>query len=262
MTKDKVYFKDWCSQSAESPQLVLWPESQPPIQSTTDKTCRTLCNLVRSKLTYTEEQKLKYLNKHYLPTGWKSEGLEEFPINNPYLGPIPDDVVGIGHQHSGYHPQLALHNFTYDYINERIWTHLEQYIRISSHYGAVFGLDFSPLVNGRRCEVVEAIRRNRTFTAALQARGVNVIQSAAFGHPKHNSFVFDGLACNAPVAIEHMQTSKDKKLRKYYRKGVEDLIEKKNPSILLVVGFPLDFDVPVAIKYYKCHIQKLRELCK
>ena len=207
-----------------------------------------------------ETKKRKYLNKHFLPLGWKSEGVEEFPINLPYTGPLPENIVGTARKHQGYHPHTGLHNFTYDHLNERWWYDIESFVKIASHYGCVLGLDFSPLINARRCEVVEAIRRNRTFTAALQASGLNVIQSASFGHPNHNKFVFDGLAPNAPVAIEHIRTSSDLKQRKYFRLGVEALVEQKHPSILLVYGFPLDFDPGVPVKYYECHIQKLRRL--
>ena len=207
-----------------------------------------------------KKKKRKYLNKHYLPKEWKFEGIEEFPINLPYDGPIPDILVGTGAKHSGYNPKAGLHNFTFDYINERWWNDIEGFCQIAEHYVCVLGLDFSPLVNGLRCDVVEAIRRNRIFTASLQASGLKVIQSASFGHPRHNKFVFDGLAPNAPVAIEHIRASRDHKQRKFFRKGVEALVEQKKPSIILVYGFPLDFDPGVPVKYYPCHIQKLRNL--
>lgn len=207
-----------------------------------------------------ETKKRKYLNKHFLPLGWRNEGIEEFPVNLPYTGPIPEELVGTNRKHEGFHPLTGLHNFTYDHLNERWWYDIEAFVKIASHYGCVLGLDFSPLVNARRCEVVEAIRRNRTFTAALQASGISVIQSASFGHPLHNRFVFDGLAPNAPTAIEHIRTSKDLKQRHFFRAGVEALVEQKTPSLLLVYGFPLDFDPGVPVKYYDCYIQKLRKL--
>lgn len=209
-----------------------------------------------------ERKKRKYLNKHYLPKNWKCEGIEEFPVNLPYTGHIPEFLVGTNERHFGYHPNVGLHNFTYDHINERYWNNIEKLIRIAQHYGCVLGLDFSPLVNGRRCEVVEAIRRIRTSTASLQACGIPTIQTASFGHPKFNNFVFDGLAPNAPIAIEHMKTSQDRKQRKYFREGVETLIVEKSPTIMLILGFPLDFDPGIPVRYYPCHIQKIRERCR
>lgn len=207
-----------------------------------------------------ERKKRMYLNKHYLPVGWKCEGIEEFPINLPYTGDIPEFVVGTNTKHVGSHPSTGLHNFTYDHLNERWWNNLEGFIKISRHYLCVLGIDFSPLVNGRRCEVVEAIRRTRTFNAGLQYRGIPTIQSASFGHPKHKYIVFDGLASNSPVAIEHMRNSRDKRQRYFFRENLEYLIETKTPSLLLVVGFKLDFDPGVPVKYYPCYIQHLRAL--
>lgn len=207
-----------------------------------------------------EIKKRKYLNKHFLPRGWPSAGIEEFPINLPYTGPIPEKLTGTGARHEGFHPLTGLHNFTYDHLNERWWYDIEAFVRIARHYGCVLGLDFSPLVNARRCEVVEAIRRNRTFTAALQSSGIPVIQSASFGHPKHNRFVFDGLAPEAPTAIEHIRTCRDLMQTRNFRLAVETLVEQKKPSVLLVYGFPLGFDPGVPVKYYDCYIQKLRRL--
>lgn len=242
------------------PPLILTPSlwGEEEIELTRPRVLVSTSNL--DGLTGLKKKKRKYLNKHYLPIGWKVEGIEEFPVNLPYEGAIPESLVGTGAKHTGYHPSVGLHNFAYDHLNERWWYDIEGFARIAKHYGCSFGLDFSPLVNGRRCEVVEAIRRNRTFTASMQASGYPMIQSATFGHPKHNKFVFDGLAPNAPVAIEHIRTSSDFKQRKFFRMGVEALVEQKNPSILLVLGFLLDFDPGVPVKYYPCHIQKLRAL--
>ena len=42
--------------------------------------------------------------------------------------------------------------------------------------------------------------------------------------------------------------------------GVEALIERKNPTKLLVYGVPLDFSPNVEVVYYEGNIQKLRKL--
>lgn len=237
-------------------QLSLWNDEEIEIS----KSQLFYPNIQLKGLSRLEKQKRMYLNKHYLPKGWKYEGIEEFPVNLPYTGPIPEFLVGTGGKHNGFHPLIGLHNFTYDHINEHWWNNIGAFIKIAGHYNCVLGLDFSPLVNGLRCEVVEAVRRNRVFTAALQSIGINVIQSTSFGHPKNNKFVHDGLAPNAPVAIEHIRTSRDLKQQKYFRMGVEALVEQKNPSVLLVYGFPLDFNPGIEVKYYPCYIQKLRNL--
>ena len=80
-----------------------------------------------------------------------------------------------------------------------------------------------------------------------------------FGFVDSFNFVFDGLAPDCPVAIEHNANSSDPARKRLFRLGVERLIQVKRPSVLIVVGFPLGFNPGVPVVYYKSRIQKLRE---
>lgn len=115
------------------------------------------------------------------------------------------------------------------------------------------------LADGRRCDLVEAIRRNRISTLFLQQQGIPTIQTASWGAVDSFGIAFDGLAENCPTAIEHNTNSIDPARRRLFRLGVEELVRRKHPNVLIVVGFELGFDPGIPVVYYKSRIQKFRE---
>lgn len=237
-------------------QLFLWADEEIAHLPKTDN------KILETNQSGLEKRPLsKYLNKHYLPDICKVEGIEEFPCIEPYSGELPVDIVGFDESicYCSDVSSLGIDFFRHDNILERCWNNLPGITNRIRKCKCAIGLDFSPLADGRRCEVVEAIRRNRTSTLYMQRHGVPVIQSASWGNADSFQFVFDGLASNSPTAIEHNANPRDPQFRRLFRRGVEALVSRKNPSILIVVGFELDFDPGVPVKYYKSRIQKLRE---
>ena len=237
-------------------QLFLWGEDDNALLQKTDNNLQEFGRSVSGK-----RPQSKYLNKHYLPDICKVEGVEEFPCVEPYSGELPIDIVGFDDSicYCSDISSLGIDFFRYDNILERCWNNLPYITNKIRKCKCAIGMDFSPLVDGRRCEVVEAIRRNRTSTLYMQQHGVPVIQSASWGSVDSFQYVFDGLASNSPTTIEHNANPRNPAFRRLFRLGVEELVSRKNPSILIVVGFELDFDPGVPVKYYKSRIQKLRE---
>lgn len=238
-------------------QLSLWGEED--VSLTTDEQFKT--NELQNHILVKPARKMhRYLNKHYLPDYCDVEGIEEFPRVQPYTGELPIDFVGYnGNNYYSNISSLGVDFFQYDDTLERYWNTLPSVITKLKGFRCAIGMDFSPLVDGRRCEVVEAIRRNRTSTLYMQQHGIPTIQCGSFGSVNSFDYVFDGLAPNAPTAIEHNISSNNRAKKRLFQAGVEELVNRKSPSILIVVGFPLDFDPGIPVKYYKSRIQKLRE---
>lgn len=208
---------------------------------------------------FLKKKKLRYLNKHYIPHDWPVEGVEEFPCVQRYNGPLPKDVIGFDESKPRDCSQLGLHGFCYDHVLEAGWHNIYNLVAKAKHFLCAFGPDFSVLTDGRRCDAVEAIRRNRIMTLSLQLSGIPTIQSASWGNVNSFDYTFDGLASNSPTAIEHNANSKDPAKRRLFRLGVEELVTRKCPTVLIVVGFNLDFDPGVPVVNYKSRIQKFRE---
>ncbi len=119
--------------------------------------------------------------------------------------------------------------------------------------------DFTLWADGRFCENLEQLRRNRTITRFWQDNGIHVIQTASWGDANSLDFAFDGLAEGSWTSIGHQRTGNQSE-QQLFRYAVKKLIEDKRPKGLLIFGAPLGFDVPVEVKRYPSFISKLRKL--
>lgn len=236
---------------------------QPAVSHAKNKAKRIVKSAAKSFLSgfdALQRKKMQYLNKHCIPSNCQVEGVEEFPCVLPYCeSSLPLGVVGLDETIPRNSFKMGLHGFCYDYVLEAKWRNMDRLIDKAKHYMCAFGLDFSIPVDGRRCDIVEAIRRNRIATLFMQQSGIPTIQTASWGNVDTFGIAFDGLAANCPVAIEHNVDGKNPAKRKLFRLGVEELIRRKSPTVLIVLGFPLNFDPGVPVVYYKSRIQKLRE---
>jgi len=199
-----------------------------------------------------------YMNKRFLPPNVQIEGIEEFPCVQPFTIDLPLDISGIDERIPSNCKQMGVHGFCSDRVLWQKWNNLNRSINKAKHYYCAFGLQFSVLLDGSRCEAVEAIRMNRVATLAMQHCGIPTIPTVSFTSARFFDIAYDGLPTNSPIAFENMCVLKNPQKLRLYRLGVERLIEKKSPTVLVVVGERLNFDPGIPVVYYKSRIQKLR----
>jgi len=200
-----------------------------------------------------------YMNKRFLPPEIKVEGKEEIPCVLPFIVDLPQNIVGIDERIPSDCSKTAVHGFCSDRVLWQKWNNLGRAIAKAKHYYCAFGFHFSVLMDGSRCEAIEAIRMNRVATLAMQYQGIPTIPTVSLTCAKYFEIAYDGLPTNSPIAFENMCVLKDPQLSRLYRMGVEQLIERKNPTVLVVVGNQLNFDPGIPVVYYKSRIQKLRD---
>ncbi len=200
-----------------------------------------------------------YLHKNLLTDSFVTEGPEEIPCVQPYTQSLPRDIVAMDERVPQDCSQLGLHGFCYDYILEQKLNNWNRVINKAKKFHCAFGPNFSVLMDGLRCEAIEAIRRNRIATISLQQAGIPTIQTVSLTCARFFDIAYDGLAPNCPVAFEYMCKYNDKQLLYLLRLSVEKLLEIKNPTTLIIVGNRLDFDPGIPVVYYKSRIQKIRE---
>lgn len=219
----------------------------------------------KSFLKEKQNKSIRYLNKNLLPDNITVEGPDEIACVKPYIGNLPLDIRGLDESVPKNSHLLGMHGFCYDTILQgRLNNNWQSVVRKALNYHCAFGPQFSVLMDGYRCEAVEAVRLNRITTLNLQTSGVPTIQTVSLTCPKFYDIAYAGLAPNAPVAFENICSLRDKTKNLLFRKGIEELLLRKSPSILIVVGEKLNFDPGVPVVYYKSRIQKLRnhEYCK
>ena len=200
-----------------------------------------------------------YLNKKFLPPNIKVEGREEIPCVYPYTISLPQDIVGVDervpHDCRGY----GLHGFCCDSTLTQKYNNWNRVIKKAKRFHCAFGMNFSVLMDGYRCEAIEAIRKNRVTTLSLQINGIPTIQTVSFTSSRFFDIAFAGLAPNSPVAFENICVNKNRDLQYLLKRNVEELLKQKEPTVLVVIGNKLSFDPGIPVVYYKSRIQKLRD---
>ena len=198
-----------------------------------------------------------YMN--LIPPNIQVEGEMEFPLLNPYKGDLPKYVSGMDEPIPSQSKWIGMHGFCYDNVLESKCHNFYKLVEKASHYLCAFAPDFSIFLDGKRCDAISAIRKNRYIALGMQLRGIPTIQTASISNVNFFDFVYDGLASHCRVAIENNIQKKIRDREKLIQISIEELIRKKSPSVLLVVGFPLNFDPGIPVVVYESRIQKFRK---
>jgi len=246
-------------------QKDLWGESQYlPICHTSfpqwDATEATMSESAYTGVSTNPRQSLfsTYLNRHLLPKELRVEGKEEIPCVEPYTLTLPENISGIDERTPENASKYGMHGFCYDNILMRKWRNMKRVLQKARHYHCVLAPNFTVPMDGYRCEAVEAIRYNRVLTICFQQHGIPTIQTVSLTSAKFFDIAYDGLASRCPVAFENMCVMRNREQKHLFRLAVEKLIERKSPTVLVVVGYHLDFDPQIPVVYYESRIQKLR----
>lgn len=213
---------------------------------------------VDNNSTHSDENKRErqLLNLH-LHNGFPTEGIEGLPLLSPYNGPLPNDLISFSDRNKMLY-SYGIHCYLYDYKFEQTWSNPSTVVPCLQKYKCVIGPDFSIFVDQPRAINVWNVYRNRWVTSYWQNQSVRAIPSASWGRIDSFDYCFDGLPCNSIIAVGHTAIGKDRSYRRLYRLGIETLIQRKNPTKLLVYEAPLDFTPKVEVVYYEGKIQKLR----
>lgn len=123
-----------------------------------------------------------------------------------------------------------------DAMFERIWNNPEKYLETLKKYKGVISPDFSlyrdmPLVMQKWNTY-----RNRAIGHWLEENGIKVIPNIRFGDERSFEFCIDGIRKNSIISIGTHGLIKVKEDRDYLKKGLEYVVAKINPPIIVVYG--------------------------
>lgn len=264
MTYDYIWEKDFPINRIWLPPLVkqegLWGEfDYLPITMPQDHLMLRQVLHPAKELNKLNRQKKNYLGCNLIPRNWRVEGKDEMPCLLPYTGSLPQDIAGIDERIPGHSTQFAIDGFCYDHILMQKFRNFENAVSKAKRFHCAFGWNFSVLLDAKRCEAVEAVRLNRYTTLGLQLRGIPTIQCHSIVSARFYDVAHDGLAPNSPVVIGNRLTIHDEELLYLQQLGIEELIRRKSPTVLIVVGNRLAFNPGIPVVYYKSRIQKLRD---
>jgi hypothetical protein len=146
----------------------------------------------------------------------------------------------------------ALHFFLDDYRFETAWASPERLLPRVTAVGAALTPDFSLWRGMPRAAQVWNVYRSRWCGAYWQANGVEVIPTACWGTEDTFDFCFDGIPVGSHVAISSIGIRANEMDRHLFRSGVEQLIRRTDPKLLLCYGqlrFCDGIDLPEVKEY-------------
>ena len=200
------------------------------------------------------------INPVLLECTYETEGSYDMPILPAYQDDLPSFLIPFTQTTSEKCFREAVpHFFVYDKIINRVWNRPEHYVKFFKKHPSICGVDFSLFMDADRSVNIWNIYRNRILLNYYSKQGIKIIPSFSIGHPDCIEASIDGLPDNSVICMSNLTQRKNKSLIKLKKYAIERLIERKHPISLMVYGFPMEFEIPIKIKYYESIIQKLRK---
>ena len=106
------------------------------------------------------------------------------------------------------------------------------------------------------------IYRSRLIGQYLQRQGIKVIPAISWAEPDTFLFCFDGIPSGSIVSVSTIGVKRDEYATSIWQAGMDAMIEKIKPSMILVYGGELDYDYQgIPVKYYENKVtERLNEL--
>lgn len=146
----------------------------------------------------------------------------------------------------------AIHFFLDDYRFETAWTAPERLLPRVMAVGAALTPDFSLWRDMPRAAQIWNTYRSRWCGAYWQSQGAQVIPTACWAGPDTFDFCFDGIPERSIVAISSVGIRANEIDKALYRAGIEELIRRTDPQLLLCYGrlrFCDGIDLPEVKEY-------------
>ena len=155
---------------------------------------------------------------------------------------IPDDLIGFNYAKSSKEKNVGIHFYVDDYQFERVWNAPEKYIDILSEYDCILSPDFSLYMDMPMPMKIWNIYRSRQIGAYYQNQGINVIPTISWAEPETFEFCFQGIPKGSIVSVSTIGVKQNSEALAIWDEGMREMINRIEPSAILVYGGKLDFD--------------------
>lgn len=170
---------------------------------------------------------------------------------------VPDDLIGFNYAKKKISNCVGIHFYLDDYQFERVWNQPERYIEIFKKYDCILSPDFSLYTDMPIPMQVWNTFRSRFLGQFYQKQGIKVIPTISWGDPRTYDFCFDGIPQGSIVSISTVGVKKNKYALKLWKMGVDEMIKRIQPSIILIYGSKIDYDFgDIDVRYYKSKIEE------
>lgn len=185
----------------------------------------------------------------------------------PQLNPVQANVEGLKpvlfHEaKKEKNPRKAVaHCFLNDEHFQRLWNDADKHIDYLRNFKYVLGLDFSIYSDMPLALQIYNVYRNRALEFYLSAWGVHIIPAVSWSDESSFDWCFDGLPKCSCLATStngcHFPAG-----REAFRTGIREMVQRLEPTRLIIVGKPIDTDIDIDIQYLKSYGQQMTERLK
>jgi len=183
----------------------------------------------------TQRRSCKDVFNAFLVRFAKYAGLFEFPVIQPTYE-TPNKLIKFSKAVSSKDYNQWIHFFEYDYLFERIWKTPKRYLPIIKKFNGVILPDFSLYRDMPFVMQLWNIYRSRAIGSWLQRNGVNVIPNIRYGDKRTYKLCCDGISQHCTIAVGAHGNIKNVKNRKIFLEGLDVIINKLQPSVIVVYG--------------------------
>ena len=191
---------------------------------------------------------------------YNCEGKWQMPIidNDNY---IPTDLIGFNYAKTSDNKNIGIHFYLDDYQFERVWNNPSDYVEILADYECILSPDFSLYLDMPLAMKMWNVYRSRLIGQYYQSCGIKVIPTISWAEEDTFEFCFDGIPKGSVISISTIGVKRDKDAFEIWKKGMDKMIEKIQPSTILVYGGKLDYDYKnIEVIYYENKVtEKMKE---
>ena len=178
------------------------------------------------------------------------DGKYQMPIinNDNY---IPEKLIGFNYANTSKEKNNGIHFYLDDYQFERIWNNPEEYVDILEKYDCILSPDFSLYLDMPYSMKIWNVFRSRLIGQYYQKQGIKVIPTLSWAEEETFEFCFDGIPEGSIVSVSTIGVKKSSEALKIWKSGMDEMIKRIKPSVILVYGGKLDYDYKdIKVIYY------------
>ena len=164
---------------------------------------------------------------------------------------IPKELIGFNYAKTSKEKNVGIHFYLDDYQFERVWNKPEDYIDILKQYECILSPDFSLYMDMPMPMKIWNIYRSRQIGQYYQQQGIKVIPTLSWAEKETFDFCFEGIPEGSIVSISTIGVKQNKEALKIWEAGVDELVKRIKPSVILIYGGKLDYDYgDIKVVYY------------
>ena len=171
----------------------------------------------------------------------RTDGKYNLPTLEP-VDHVPKKLQGFNYVLNKPDYSAGVHFFLDDYQFERMWKRPDFYIEKLAAFDCVLTPDFSLYTDMPIAMQLWNTYRSRLIGQMMQNWGYTVIPTVSWADADSYDFCFDGIPTKSTVAISTIGVKKSQQRIKIWQNGMDAMIDRLQPSRILVYGGAIEYD--------------------